>query len=125
MPDSGTSRKVLLIIDNSLLIIKRLLNILIEVKTIEKVFTANDYEEAESILTEKKTDIVLLDIQLPGKKGIELLKFIVENYPKIKVVILSNLVSEYYQRLCKKIGAVYFIDKSTDFELIPEILAAL
>jgi hypothetical protein len=39
--------------------------------------------------------------------------------------MLSNLVSEYYQRLCKGIGAIDFIDKSTDFDRIPEIISAL
>jgi DNA-binding NarL/FixJ family response regulator len=49
----------------------------------------------------------------------------VKNHPGIKVVMLSNLVSDYYQKTCKKIGAVHFIYKSKDFELIPGIVATL
>lgn len=114
-----------MIVDNSSLIIERLIGILGEVKKVKKIFTANDYNGAVNVLSENKTNIVLLDIQLPGKNGIELLKFIVKNYPAIKVVMLSNLVSEYYQKLCKKIGAVHFIDKSKEFDLIPGIVAGL
>ena len=124
MPHIGNPRKVLLIVDNSSLIIERLINILSEVKTIKKVLTATNYAGAVNMLGENKTDIVLLDIQLPGKNGIELLKFIIKNYPDTKVVMLSNLVSEYYQKLCKKIGAIRFIDKSKDFDLIPEVVTA-
>ena len=125
MPDTGMPRKILLVVDNSLLIIERLISILKEVKAVEKILTATDYAAAVKILRENKTDIVLLDIQLPGKNGIELLKFIVKTYPAVKVVMLSNLVSEYYQKLCKKIGAADFIDKSKDFDLIPEVVATL
>lgn len=119
MAGPRTQKKSLLIVDNSLLIVERLLGILKEVKIIQKIFTAVDYTEAVEILNEHKTDIVLLDIHLPGKNGIELLKFIVKNYPETKVIMLSNLVSEYYQRLCRKTGAAGFIDKSKDFDLIP------
>lgn len=92
---------------------------------IQKIFTAVDYTEAVEILNEQKTDIVLLDIHLPGKNGIELLKFIVKNYPETKVIMLSNLVSEYYQRLCRKTGAAGFIDKSKEFDLIPKAIMNL
>ena len=125
MPDTGKPGKILLIVDNTFLIIERLINILKDVKTIKKILTAADYTEAVNILGEKKTDIILLDIQLPGKNGIDLLKYTVKNYPGIKVVMLSNLVSDYYQKTCRKIGAVHFIDKSKDFDLIPGIVAAL
>lgn len=114
-----------MIVDDSSLIIERLINILGEVKMVQKVLVATNYTGAINVLSENKTDIVLLDIQMPGKNGIELLKFIVKNYPDIKVVMLTNLVSDYYQKLCKKTGAVHFMDKSKEFDLIPGIVAAL
>ncbi len=125
MLPSRNPKKVLLIVDNSLLIIERLLSMLKEVKTVEKIFTAVNYNEAVAVLTETKTDIVLLDFQLTQKNGIELLKFIIKNYPVTKVIILSNEVSERHQKLCKKIGAAYFIDKSKNFELMPEVVDAI
>ena len=125
MPETLETNQVLLIVDNSLLILERLITILKEVKTADNILTAIDYTEAVNILKEKQTGIVLLDIQLPGKNGIELLRFIVKNHPEIKVVMISNLVSDYYQRLCKKIGAVHFIDKSKYFDLIHGVVAAL
>ncbi len=125
MPHTRNLGKVLLIVDDSSLIIERLINILGEVKMVQKVLVATNYTGAINVLSENKTDIVLLDIQMPGKNGIELLKFIVKNYPDIKVVMLTNLVSDYYQKLCKKTGAVHFMDKSKEFDLIPGIVAAL
>lgn len=124
MPEAGPA-KLVLIVDNSIFIIERLLIILKEVKGIEKIVTATNYEEAVNILEEMKTDIVLLDIQLPGKNGIELLKYIVKNFPAVNIIILSNLVSNYYQKLCLNLGANCFIDKSKDFDSIPDVIFSI
>lgn len=117
--------KNLLIVDNSLFIIERILSILKEAKVVENIYTATNYTTALKVLQEKKTNIVLLDIQLPGKNGIELLKYIVQHFSDIKVIILSNLISDYYQKLCKDSGAYCFIDKSKDFDLIPEAVLSV
>jgi DNA-binding NarL/FixJ family response regulator len=121
MPQSETKAKSLLIVDDSELIVQRLTGILKEVKNIQALFTAADYQEALKIIIKKKPAIVLLDIHLAGKNGIDLLK----EYPAIKVLMISNHASDYYQRLCKKIGAAGFIDKSKDFDLIPQLVELL
>ena len=118
-------KKTLLIVDDSLLIIERLSDALKDQETVKKILTAGNYSEAVEVLSKKEAGIVLLDIQLSGKNGIDLLKFIVKEYPDINVIMCSNLASNYYIKLCKKIGARYFVDKSKDFELIPGILASI
>lgn len=119
------SNKTLLIVDDSLLIIERLTDALKDHETVKNILTATGYTEAVDVLSKKKTDVILLDIQLQGKNGIDLLKFIVKEYPDAKVIMCSNLSSDYYIKLCKKIGARNFVDKSKDFELIPGILATI
>lgn len=125
MPQTNKSPLVLFIIDSSLFIIDRLKDILKEVNTIGKILTANDFKTALDVLNEETPDIVLLDIQLPAKNGIALLKHIVSHFPQTKVIVLSNLVSDYYQKLSKAEGAFYFIDKSKDFDKIPEVILAI
>ena len=119
------SKKTLLIVDDSLLIIERLIDVLKDHENVKKILTATGYEDAVEILSKNEAGIVLLDIQLPGKNGIDLLRFLVKEYPGIKVVMCSNLSSDYYINLCKKIGASHFVDKSKDFEFIPGILASI
>lgn len=125
MQQTGSLKKNLLIIDSSLLIIKRLISLLKEKKLVKEIFAATDIKQAVTHLQNINLDIVLLDIQLPGKNGIELLKFINKNYPEIKVIVFSNLVSNYYQRLCKSNGATCFIDKSKDFDQVPEVILSI
>jgi DNA-binding NarL/FixJ family response regulator len=125
MSENNKASKNLLIIDSSVFIIERLVDMLKNVKSIEKIFTATDYNTALEVLNTENAGVVLLDIQLPDKNGIDLLKYIVHNFSQTKVIVLSNLVSDYYQNLCKKEGAYYFIDKSKDFDKIPEVILSI
>ena len=121
----NTNEQAILIVDDSALIIERLLSMFDGLRSVKDITTASNYKEAVLVLTNMKVDIAILDIHLTGKNGIDLLKFIVKNYPHIKVVMLSNADNEKYRQLCKKEGAMYFIDKSKEFELVPEILSNL
>lgn len=116
------SPKSLLIVDDSPIITDRVIDSLKDHKTVENIHTAANYEEAIELLKQHVPGYILLDINLPGKSGIDLLKFISKEYPAVKVIMFSNLLDDNYIKVCKDIGAKYFIDKSRDFELIPGML---
>ena len=111
-----------LIVDDSAIIYQRLELLLKEVERVQNILYAGSFRNAEQILKQGGVDIVLLDIQLPDKNGIELLKAIKKEYPSIKVIVITNLVDDHYRKLCKKLKADHFIDKSKDFRLIPGLI---
>ena len=121
----NTNGQSILIVDDAALIIERLLAMLNGLKSVKSITTASNYREAVAALAETQIDIAILDIHLSGKNGIDLLKFIVKHYPDIKVIMVSNAGNQKYKELCEKEGARNFIDKSKEFELIPEILASM
>ena len=125
MSEHFTKKKFFLIVDHSFFIIERITGILNEAEVVERILTATDFEDAVKSLQENEIDIVLMDFGLTNKTGISLLKFIAGHYPETKIVVLSNEVSEHYQKLCKDLGASFFIDKSKDFDQIPGIVASL
>jgi DNA-binding NarL/FixJ family response regulator len=118
------ARQVILLVDDSPLITERVIDMLRILPSVKNILTASNYQEAVEVLAETKATAVLLDIKLQDKSGLELLKYIVKNYPGVKVMMLTNLASEYYKKLCKRIGAAHFIDKSREFDLIPGILSS-
>ncbi|HMC98712.1 MAG TPA: response regulator [Ferruginibacter sp.] len=120
-----TNGQAILIVDDSALIIERLLAMLHGLGSVNSIATASNYRDAVAALSKQEIDIAILDIHLTGKNGIDLLKFIVKNYPEIKVVMLSNAGNHKYRELCEKEGALYFVDKSKEFELVPDILSKL
>ena len=115
--------KLILIVDDSVVILDRLIRMLEESKNIQFVHAGN-YHDAIQLLNGITPDLVLLDIHLPDKSGIELLRTIKEKYQHIIVVMITNNVNDYYRKHCRTLGAEYFVDKSKDFNLIPEIISA-
>jgi DNA-binding NarL/FixJ family response regulator len=115
-------KKTVLVVDNSIVIVDRLIPMLENMENIGIVIHAGTYQEAIEMLVEIRPDMILLDINLPDKNGIELLKKIREKDQEVIVIMITNYATPQYSRLCKKLGAQYFFDKSKDFELIADVI---
>ncbi|MBN1889341.1 MAG: response regulator [Thermoflexales bacterium] len=76
-----------------------------------EVLQAEDGEEAVRACLFKRPDIVLLDIVMPGKSGLEALKDIHTVNPAIKVIIVSALGHEGILDEALRLGAVNFMLK--------------
>jgi len=116
-------KRTVLIVDDSILIIERMIPLLEEMENISFVVHAANYKEGLEVLSRLTPDMVLLDINLPDKSGIELLRVIHERHLEIAVLMISNNADQYYRNICKKLGAQYFLDKSTDIDLLPSVLS--
>jgi DNA-binding NarL/FixJ family response regulator len=116
-------KRTVLIVDDSILIIERMIPLLEEIENISFVVHAASYKEGLDVLSRLTPDMVLLDINLPDKSGIELLRVIQERHLEIAVLMISNNADQYYRNICKKLGAQYFLDKSTDIDLLPSVLS--
>jgi CheY-like chemotaxis protein len=118
--------KSILIVDDSEIVAQRLLLIL---KGSDgnghAIRHAGDFPDAVRLLAESHPDIVLLDIHLHVRSGIELLQYIKINYPATIVIMLTNESGDYYKKTCKNLGAAYFIDKSKEFELVTDIISSI
>jgi DNA-binding NarL/FixJ family response regulator len=115
-------RKVsILLVDDNKNFVNRMKNLLTEVDNISIIHTAFDFDEA-TLLLNQKPDLVVLDIQFPGGNGINLLKQIKNSTEESEVIMLSNHASEYYRRQCKALGALDFLDKTNEFELLPGMI---
>ncbi|MEY2617776.1 MAG: hypothetical protein RL522_778 [Pseudomonadota bacterium] len=67
--------------------------------------------------------VVVLDIQLEGGTGLEVLRAVRAAAPQIAFVVFSNNASLAYRRKYLVEGAVAFLDKSSDFERLPGAIA--
>jgi DNA-binding NarL/FixJ family response regulator len=104
-----------LVVDDSVMFRQRVISLFND-RNLHPVLQARNYEEALHWLLKTKVDLALLDISMPGKNGIELLKLIQRTYPATKVWMISNHADEHYKKFCLSSGADYFFDKSLDFE---------
>jgi CheY-like chemotaxis protein len=115
----------ILLVDDNYGFLERMSHMLNELDIIGEMKLASNYEEATIILESQMPDLVLLDIRLQGKSGIELLKFIKSSEQSCQVMMVTNQTDDYYRDLCLGLGADYFFDKTNDFSLIPDIIRGM
>ncbi|HEY4875139.1 MAG TPA: response regulator [Puia sp.] len=121
----NNEKKIILIVDDSVIVIDRLVNILEELTTNHIIFTCRSHKEAINAITKKNIDIAVLDINLPDGNGINILRYVKKNKPAVRVIMLTNQSTEFYRKLCLQEGAAYFIDKFSGFDALPEIILSL
>lgn len=68
------------------------------------VGTAGNAEEFFSKLVEAAPDLCVLDIQLPGKSGVEIAEVLKQKHPHIKILILTALKENAPVKLCRDLG---------------------
>ena len=114
-----------LIVDDSLIVRERLGTMLSEIPKIETVSQAKNESEARDLLRMLNPEVLLLDIQMRGGNGIDLLRKIKKERPSPLVVVFTDLSDTRYRKKCMDAGADFFFDKSTDFDKLTEVLSKL
>ncbi|MEB0139352.1 MULTISPECIES: response regulator transcription factor [unclassified Undibacterium] len=112
----------LFIVEDSVLIQNRLIRFVEEIPGIHVIGVAADVTTAYDRVIHSNTDAMLLDLQLGEGNGMQLLKDIKHSKPEVKVLILTNHSNAENRLHALRAGADSFLDKSTDFAMIPAVL---
>jgi DNA-binding NarL/FixJ family response regulator len=115
-------------VEDSSIIVGRVKDLLDDIAGVQFSGNATSVTEALQLIDMHKPDVVIVDINLGSheeKNGIDLLIMVRSLYPRIKIIMLTNLTDNRYRVLCQQGGADYFLDKSNDFEKIPDTLTAI
>ncbi len=86
-----------------------------------RVETAGNYDEAIEVFRAKPTELAVLDLRMPGKSGLELLRAILLIQPRTRVIMLSGFGSIPASIDAVRAGAVNFLSKPADAD---DILSA-
>ena len=121
----SATRQPVYIVDDSPLIRDRLAALIARVDELEVVGTAATAREAIAGIRRTRPRAVLLDLNLLGHSGFDVLREIHPESPGIVFVVLTNHVEPQYQRACLAQGASYFLDKCTEFERVPDVLCRI
>ena len=114
-----------LLVDDSLVICKSLTTLLSDLPHVDVIGQAISESEAVDAITKLIPDVILLDINIPGSSGFTILTWVRESYGNIKVIMLSNYSQKEYRDMSFNLGAHYFLDKASEFEKLPQILAEI
>jgi DNA-binding NarL/FixJ family response regulator len=115
-----------LIVDDHPVIRRGLKDILSEQKEIEVCAEAGNAAEALELARKNKPDIVLMDITMPGRSGVEALQDIKREFPHMPVLMLSIHPEDQYALRSLKAGASGYLTKeSAPDELMKAIAKAV
>ena len=121
---NGHALKVL-IVDDSPLISERLNQMLSEVEQVEIVGLAADGDEALRLFNQFRPAVVLLDLEIPGRNGVEVLREVRKRAEPCVVVVFTSYDLPDFRDACLRAGADFFLRKSTEFERVVEIVRGL
>lgn len=79
------------------------------------------FEDGEKLLDgleSRRPDVLLLDIQMPGKTGDELAPVLVKKFPQVQILMLTNLDSTLHVQNMLRHGVLGYLVKSTDKETL-------
>jgi len=113
------------IADDSIPVVERLADLLEDVPGAQLVGQAGNVPEAVRCIQKVKPDALILDLQMPGGSGLDVLRAIRTEHPRLFVLICTNYPYPQFREKCLNAGANVFLDKSTEFEKIPDILRGL
>ena len=113
------------ITDDSKIVVERMTDLLKDISGVEVVGQAGNALDAILSIQHTKPDAVILDLQMPGGSGLDVLRAIRRGHPALQVLICTNYPYPQYRDECLAAGANYFLDKSADFDKIPAIFRQL
>jgi DNA-binding NarL/FixJ family response regulator len=110
------------IADDHTLVLNGLLKILSTSSEMEVIGTYLNGDLLLSGLEQQQPDVLLMDIQMPGKDGIEMAGIVHKKYPEIKMIALTNIEILYQVKKMMKQGCMGYLLKDVD---APTLIAAI
>ena len=113
--------KVMIADDQEL--IRQSLQIVLEMKEgIEVTATAKDGREVIQEVRKDKPDVILMDVRMPEMDGVQCTQIIKEQYPDVKIIILTTFDDDEYVYNALKWGASGYLLKPTTYEKLCSLL---
>ena len=113
--------KVLIADDQEL--IRQSLEIVLSTKEgIEVTGTAKDGREVIRCIRKEKPDVILMDVRMPEMDGVQCTEIIKENYPQIKIIILTTFDDDEFVFSALKHGASGYLLKGISMDDLEEAI---
>lgn len=113
------------IVDDSRPIRERLAGLIRKLEGVTLVGEAETPAAAISGILDQRPDAVVLDVQLLGGTGLEVLTEVHPKAPAMKFLVLTNHPSPQYRSVYLAAGASRFMDKNSEFARIADVIGEL
>ncbi len=100
--------------DDHALIRRGIRDTLADAEDIDVVGEAADYGELPALFRDQSCDVLVLDINLPGRSGLDVLHVLKEEGNPVKVLVVSMYPEDQYAMRALKAGASGYLNKGSD-----------
>lgn len=115
----------LAIADDQVLFRKGLASITGDFDIVDSIVEANNGRELIELLQTFKPEVILMDLKMPEMDGIEATKIIRNEYPEIKIIVLSMYDDDKFILHLLELGANGYLLKNADPEEVEEAIEAV
>lgn len=120
-----TTAKTVFVVEDSLPVRVRLVEMLSEIKDVKVIGEAGTPADAVAGILRMLPDYVVLDFQLDGGTGVDVLRAIRTQVRGMIFIVLTNHPQSQFRRACMEAGADAFFDKSTEISKVRDIIAGI
>lgn len=114
----------LFITDDHYMVVEGIRSLLQNEKSIEWMGHTSNADSCLAFLKKQLPDVILMDINMPGKSGIELCKEVKEKYPSVFIIGLSTFNQQsFIQKMMDNGASGYVLKNATQKELMEAIQA--
>jgi DNA-binding NarL/FixJ family response regulator len=113
-----------MVVDDHAIVRRGIVDVLAEHPDVQIVAEANDYASLRSELKKHgEPDVLVMDVGLPGKNGIDILKALKDEHPRLKVLMVSMYPEDQYAVRAFRAGAFGYLNKASAPEKLREALS--
>lgn len=103
-----------IICDDHALIRRGIRDTLSDAPDIDVIGEAGDYGELRSLMRQERCDVLVLDINMPGRSGLDVLHVLKDEGSTVKVLVVSMYPEDQYAIRALKAGAFGYVNKGGD-----------
>jgi two-component system, response regulator YesN len=89
---------------------------------ISTVYTAHNLTQAQEVFLNNQVDLLLCDIEMPKGSGLDLLKWVRENYPVTEAIFLTCHSDFSYAKQALQLKSLNYLLKPVDYEELEEVI---
>ena len=110
-------KKILIIDDETITI--HIIKFTLEDNPNFEIVTATDGSKAIEYLEKNIPDLIISDLVMPFKTGVDVVSYVNQKYPKVPIIVISSLASNHTSvQEVKKLNISYYISKPLDFKIL-------
>lgn len=116
---------IIAIADDHFVVRKGLISILTDAYPFAQIDEAGDTAELIKLISKNKYDIIITDLSMPGRSGVEMVKQIKEITPKTPLLVLSNHPPEQFAVRTIRAGANSYLTKESAYDELVKAVETL